>query len=131
MVPTKDGRFDKGALDGLRGLFAFHVMAFHACFLLRVSGNQEVNLYGNIDMPMFFLLSGISLALAYGKTKWNGSTRCCFGCKTYSTDGVDVENPQQEPKIFDSWEFYKKRLVRLLPLHYLGIVLVLIVWKYG
>ena len=131
MVPKKDWRFDKGALDGLRGLFAFHVMAYHSCVLLKLSGNQEVNLYGHIDMPLFFLLSGISLALAYGKTKWSGSTRCCFGCKTNSSDGVDVEDPQQEPKIFDSWEFYKKRLVRLLPLHYLGIVLVLIVWKYG
>ena len=118
-------------MDGLRGLFAFHVMAFHACLFLKGGENQEVNLYAHIDMPLFFLLSGLSLTLAYGKTKWNGSTRCCFGCRTNSNDGVDIENSQQEPKIFDSWEFYKKRLIRILPLHYMGIVLVLIVWKYG
>ena len=118
-------------MDGLRGLFAFHVMAFHACLLLKGSGNLEVNLYGHVDMPLFFLLSGLSLALAYGRTKWNGSTRGCFGCKTDSSDGVDVENAQQQPKIFDACEFYKKRLIRILPIHYMGIALVMIVWKYG
>ena len=82
-------------------------------------------------MPLFFLLSGLSLALGYGKTNWNGSTRGCFGCKATSNDGVDTENPEEEAKIFDSWEFYRKRLIRILPLHYLGIVLVLIVYKYG
>ena len=130
-MSREDGRIDKGALNGLRGLFAFHVMAFHACLYLGRGVNPEVNLYAHVDMPLFFLLSGFSLALAYGKTLWNGSTRCCFGCKTTSSDGVDVENPEQEPKIFNSWEFYKKRFIRILPLHYLAHILVLIVWKFG
>ena len=122
---------DKGALNGLRGMFAFHVMAFHACLYMNGENEPIVNLYAHVDMPLFFLLSGFSLSIAYGKTLWNGSSRCCFGCKSTTKDGVDVESPDQEPKIFDSWAFYKKRLIRILPLHYLGHILVLLVWKFG
>ena len=127
----EDVRMDKGALNGLRGLFAFHVMAFHACIFMTGGVEPVVNLYAQVDMPLFFLLSGFCLALAYGKTPWNGSTRCCFGCKTTTSDGVDLENPDQEIKIFNSWEFYKKRFIRILPLHYLGHILVIMVWKFG
>ena len=130
-VPREDGRFDKGALNGLRGLFSFHVTAFHACLFLAGNVEPKVNLYAHIDMPLFFLLSGFSLTLAYGKTKWNGSSRGCFGCKTNSKDGAEAETPEQELKIFDAWEFYKRRLIRILPIHYLSIILVLIVWKFG
>lgn len=130
-IPQEDQRVDKGALNGLRGLFAFHVLAFHSCLLLAGSVKPRINLYAHIDMPLFFLLSGFSLTLTYGKIKWNGSSRGCFGCKTHSEDGVDRKNPEQELKIFDAWEFYKRRLIRILPIHYLAIILVLIVWKFG
>ena len=124
---------DKGALNGLRGLFAFHVMAYHALTEGRLNGdhNPKIDIYANIDMPLFFLLSGFSLSLAYGKTLWNGSTRHCFGSKTSSTDGVQLENSSSEPKIFDAWSFYKKRMIRILPLYYLGHILMLTVWKLG
>ena len=131
-VATKvDARMDKGALNGLRGLFAFHVMAYHACWFVSGGVKPKVDLYANVDMPLFFLLSGFSLTIAYGKTLWNGSTRCCFGCKTVAKDGVDIENSDEEPKIFDSWSFYRKRLIRILPLYYLGHILVIVCWKFG
>ena len=124
---------DKGALNGLRGLLAFHIMAFHAFIYLKPpSVNITLMLYGQVDMPLFFLLSGFSLTIAYGKTLWNGSTRCCLGCKTTTSDGVtDSENPAEGRKIFDSWSFYKKRLIRILPLHYLGHIMVIIVQTFG
>jgi peptidoglycan/LPS O-acetylase OafA/YrhL len=126
-------RLDKGSLNGLRGLFAFHIMAYHACLGIPFVVHVEpvVYLYANVDMPLFFLLSGFSLALGYGKTTWNGSTRCCFGCKTKALDGINIENPDDVPKIFDSLKFYKKRLIRIFPLHYLSHLLVWIVWKFG
>ena len=130
-LPPQDPRLDKGALSGLRGLFAFHVMTFHACLFADGGVHPTVNLLAQVDMPLFFLLSGFSLTLTYGKTLWNGSTRGCFGWKTSTQDGIDTENPDGDPKIFDSWAFYKKRLIRILPLNYLGHVLVLIVWKFG
>ena len=125
-------RADKGALNGLRGLFAFHVMVFHACIFLGGGIYPKLNLYANVDMPLFFLLSGFSLVLAYGRTTWDGSSLCCISDKTIkSSKGIDVEPLEKSPKIFNAWEFYKKRLIRILPLHYLGTILVLIVWKFG
>lgn len=44
-------------------------------------------------MPLFFLLSGFSLTIGYGS------------------------------KIFETWTFYKKRLIRILPVYYFCIIL--------
>ena len=74
---TDSGRADKGSLNGLRGIFAFHVMVFHACMFLGGGTWPKLNLYANVDMPLFFLLSGFSLVLAYGRTNWDGSTITC------------------------------------------------------
>ena len=125
-------RADKGALNGLRGLFAFHVMIYHACVFLGDGFHPKLNLYANVDMPLFFLLSGFSLTLAYGRTNWDRSSlSCCNNNQKVNLNVTDVENLDVSPKIFNSWEFYKKRLIRILPLHYLGTILVLIVWKFG
>ena len=125
-------RIDKGALNGLRGLFAFHVMVYHACVFLGDGFHPKLNLYANVDMPLFFLLSGFSLTLAYGRTVWDGSS---LGCSNNSqkvlSNVTSFENFEVSPKIFNSWEFYMKRLIRILPLQYLGTILVLIVWKFG
>ena len=129
---SEDRGIDNGALTGLRGFFAFHVMVYHAFTIGGDLQLLQIDLYANVDMPLFFLLSGFCLTLAYGKTSWNGSTRCCLGCKSITSDGVaDLENPKGEKKIFDSWEFYKKRFIRILPLHYLAHIAVLVVYQYG
>ena len=127
----EDKRLDKGALNGLRGLCSLHVLAFHACAFFNGDLIPVVYLYAEAAIPIFKLLSGFSLALGYGKTKWSGCTRGFFGCMTLSDDGVDRAKPQEEPKYFDSWAFYKKRFARILPLQYLGIILVLVVTFYG
>ena len=125
-------RVDMGALNGLRGIFAFHVMVFHACIFLGGGTYPKLNLYANVDMPLFFLLSGFSLVLAYGRTTWDRSSLCCISDKTKKASNVShVETLEKSPKIFNAWEFYKKRLIRILPLHYLGTILVLIVWNFG
>ena len=70
VVNKEAERLDKGSLNGLRGLFAFHIMAYHACLGIPFVVHVEpvVYLYANVDMPLFFLLSGFSLALGCGKT---------------------------------------------------------------
>ena len=125
---------DKGALTGLRGLFAFHVMAFHAFLFMpqRPPRKLYIFLFANIDMPLFFLLSGFSLSLGYGKMLWDRSTKRCLGCKSATSNGVEYsENAGENREMFDTWKFYKKRLIRILPLHYLGIVAGLIEWRLG
>ena len=129
---TDSARADKGSLNGLRGIFAFHVMVFHACMFLGGGTWPKLNLYANIDMPLFFLLSGFSLVLAYGRTEWDGSSLTCKNDRTKDLSGLkDAEIPEKSSHIFNAWEFYKKRLIRIIPLHYLGTILVLIAWKFG
>ena len=129
---TDSDRADKGSLNGLRGIFAFHVMVFHACMFLGGGTWPKLNLYANIDMPLFFLLSGFSLVLAYGRTEWGGSSLTCRNANTEGASGVTyAETPSKQSSIFDAWEFYKKRMIRILPLHYLGIILGLITLKFG
>ena len=129
---TDSDRADKGSLNGLRGIFAFHVMVFHSCMFLGGGTWPKLNLYANIDMPLFFLLSGFSLVLAYGRTEWGGSSLTCRNDSTQGASGVtDAETLEKPSNNFNAWEFYKKRLIRILPLHYLGTILVLIAWKFG
>jgi peptidoglycan/LPS O-acetylase OafA/YrhL len=49
------------AHTGIRGLLAFYIMLFHT-----LAFSTGWNLHGSVLMPVFFLLSGDSLAIAYG-----------------------------------------------------------------
>ena len=105
---TNSDRVDKGSLNGLRGIFAFHVMVFHACMFLGGGTWPKINLYANIDMPLFFLLSGFSLVLAYGRTKWDGSSLACrHGSAEGASRVTDAETPEKTSNIFNPHEFYK------------------------
>ena len=128
---TDPGRVDKGSLNGLRGLFAFHVMAYHALLTLGGGTWPKIDLYAIIDMPLFFLLSGFSLTLAYGKTNWDRSSLTYTNDTKKDSGATDIEKFEKPPNIFNAREFYKKRLIRIFPLHYLGTILVLIVWNFG
>ena len=114
---------DNGALSGLRGLLAFHIMVFHVLDEFFKGSSFYVHIHGSMDMPLFFLLSGFCLALAYGNTHWTSVTRCCSSTQRanrYQTNNLGSGDDHQ--KIFDSVEFYKKRFIRIIPLHYLGIL---------
>ena len=119
------------ALNGLRGCLAFHVMAYHACWF----ENKKIpkfDLQANADMSMFFLLSGFCLAIKYGKHTTNRYSKTLSKFDESSMkELIHVERQERETEKFDHWKFYKKRLIRILPLHYLGMVLVLIVWRFG
>ena len=114
---------DEGALSGLRGLLAFHVMVFHVVQLFFEGSKFYVFIYGNMNMPLFFLLSGFCLALSYGRTHWTSVTKCCSRIKLANPLQINyLGNCGDDQRIFDSVEFYKKRLIRIIPVHYLGIV---------
>ena len=71
-------------------------------------------------MPLFFLLSGFSLTLAYGKKKYKKSTFFSF-CHTCSTTPITTCNSIQcsrSEDVFESWDFYYERMVRILPVYY-------------
>ena len=108
-------KIEKEALDGLRGILSLHIMVFHAQPRLFVS-SQPLNIYAAVDMPIFFLLSGFSLAVSYGMKSL-----------VLDESGRSIESKEG----FDYWQFYKNRCIRILPLHYLGLAIGFICWKFG
>ena len=113
---------DKEALNGLRGILSFHIVAFHA-YIIPFPSSVPINLYAQIDMPIFFLLSGFGLAVSNGRTLFYDSNKCVAG--------DDKEWDTEEKQEFDYWKFYKNRCIRILPLHYLGLIAGLICWTFG
>ena len=82
-------------LDGLRGVAAIIVVAFHI-FEAFAGGNRFVQIinHGYLAVDFFFLLSGFVVAYAYDD-RWQKMTQ---------------------------WEFYKRRLIRLQPMVIMGMV---------
>ena len=92
-------------MNGLRGLASLHILFFHAFKYSSV----EVNILGEMEMPLFFLISGYSLALTYGLTEYDGHTTCC------ST--IDADETQ-EPLLLRTFNFYRNRFARTIPMYY-------------
>lgn len=83
-------------LDGLRGVAAILVVAFHI-FEAHSGGNRFVQIinHGYLAVDFFFLLSGFVVAYAYDD-RWAKMTQ---------------------------WEFYKRRLIRLQPMVIIGMII--------
>lgn len=82
-------------LDGLRGVAALTVVAFHLCETHATSHLDQLINHGYLAVDFFFLLSGYVIGYAYDD-RWN---RMTLG------------------------EFFKVRLIRLQPLVVLGMVI--------
>ena len=83
-------------LDGLRGVAAIIVVAFHI-FEAFAGGNRFIQIinHGYLAVDFFFLLSGFVVAYAYDD-RWGKMTQ---------------------------WEFYKRRLIRLQPMVVMGMII--------
>jgi peptidoglycan/LPS O-acetylase OafA/YrhL len=83
-------------LDGLRGVAAIIVVAFHALEAF-AGGNRFAQIinHGYLAVDFFFLLSGFVVAYAYDD-RWGKMTQ---------------------------WEFYKRRLIRLQPMVIMGMLI--------
>ena len=117
-----DGRLDHGALNGLRGLFSLHIAFDHIIYNVCKKWMPSNNLYGNVHMPFFYLLSGFSLTLAYGGTLWK---EVCVGRETTKSFTNGMENQNHRPSAFALKTFYWNRLIRVLPLYYLATILIM------
>ena len=77
-----------------------------------ISSNLHVNVIGSFEMPVFFLLSGYSLALTYGRTKYESNTRSC--CTS------PIEGGEDKRVLFKTFNFYRNRFARTMPVYYIS-----------
>ena len=128
---TQYNLLDNGALNGLLGLFAFHVMLHHSWANSPQPPGYATHLYGDVVMPLYFMLCGFNVTLAYGKIRWNNTTVNRMGHHTSSSGGAEpLPFPRRERRTFPTLSFYRKRFIKIFPVHVLGIVLSLILWNF-
>ena len=98
-MEIKKTSYDSSALVGLRGLVSLHVMVFHYFPFANLD-----SLHGDMQMTLFYLLSGFVLTLSYGREEWRATT-----LKADPQEGV-----------FHARSFYWNRAVRwaTLPINY-------------
>jgi peptidoglycan/LPS O-acetylase OafA/YrhL len=90
----------------MRGLLAFWILIFHSLLF-----SVGWNLHGSALMPVFFLLSGYSLAIGYGKTR-------------YDTQLLDDDKERRRrPSRFDFKRFYQNRFARITPMYYVAMLI--------
>ena len=77
------------------------------------------NLHGSAVMPLFFLLSGYSLAIVYGKNNYK---------RTLEDD--DQDRRDHHPG-FNFKNFYRNRFARIAPVYYAGILIALPLCTFG
>jgi len=107
------GRVDMRAHGGLRGLSAVWVVLFH----ILAGRLREMVAYGHGEwrfmvldiqgcaiMPLFFVLSGFSLAVVYGKKRYR----------------VEIYGDELDGERFAKLAFYKNRFARVMPGYYLS-----------
>ena len=108
-------KFDSSALNGIRGISAIHIVLFHAFHYCTF----DFNLYGQVHMPLFFLLSGFCMTLGYGKTQYDGYEVFCGSCTKVSRGCCGCETgAEAEEKIFNTHNYLIGRCTRILPIYW-------------
>ena len=117
-------RLDTSALDGLRGLAAWHIALGH--YVANCTGTDTfahgLDLMGGASIPAFYTVSGFVMVFGYGQSLIRRTTcgacdlaccmpcDCCCGCnEPEPSDGIP----------FKTKDYMRKRLTRLLPVYYL------------
>jgi peptidoglycan/LPS O-acetylase OafA/YrhL len=134
---TKRGRVfvDCTDLDGLRGIAAVWVMIYHVLFFT----NMRMNIQGSTLMPLFFLLSGFSLAIGYSGRLLKDADAPANSSVTKSPDDAEENRPVEDPLITKKnntaalKKYFYNRLLRILPVYYIcmGFAIPLTYGGYG
>ena len=105
---------DMDSHNGLRGALSVYIVIFHL-FLFN-SQRPNIDMQGPSLMPLFFILSGFSLVVGYGRKRYLIQSEIC-GVK------LSGSNPESDVCVkFDHWKFYQNRLARVMPLYYFDIL---------
>merc|ERR1712226_32197 len=124
--------FDSKALNGLRGFASLHLVLHHAFWFCNSHPLNRWVMYGQVHMPLFFLLSGFCLTLGYGRSRYTRASVCCG--KLRCIDACNCCRPikdQQEASIFDTPKFLFNRLSRILPVFYICFIMAIVLTPTG
>jgi len=95
------------ALGGLRGFSSLWIVLYHC-----LNGSiYPIRLFSIVQI--FYLLSGVSLVVAYGSSK--------------QTDFVDSPGDSK----MNIWQYYQNRLSRILPVYYFTLILIIPIYFNG
>lgn len=78
-------------------------------------------------MPLFMLLSGFSITVTYGATRWRPISTCS---RTRRGAGKSDE-PPEEVKTFPTWAFWRNRFARVMPVYLLSVLIAAPTWPLG
>jgi peptidoglycan/LPS O-acetylase OafA/YrhL len=111
-VVRKVSKINLEAHEGLRGAAAVWIMIFH-CF--RAYRGSDIDFQGSSLMPLFFLLTGFTLAIVYNKI-------------FRPEEGKVME---ENRKMSYYWGFLRNRLIRVAPVYYLMSAVAVPFWLLG
>lgn len=138
--PLSKPRLDFQSHEGLRGASAIWIMLFHIIVFSNIIPNHRLDFQGSSIMPLFFMLSGFSLAVAYGSSKYVLEDTCwkffLIGRGATTSTNISTIFPDSEgseDKPFNYNAFYRNRFARVLPLYYMCNILSIPLWiaDYG
>lgn len=104
-------------LDGLRGVAALLVVAYHLLEIHFHGGPSQPINHGYLAVDFFFVLSGFVIGYAYDD-RWNKSRS--FGSSSKAEGGY-----------FTLWSFFKRRLIRLHPMLIFGTLFGALMFYFG
>ena len=105
-------------LDGLRGVAAMLVVAYHL-FETYYGGSpkQPIN-HGYLAVDFFFVLSGFVIGYAYDD-RWKDSSTTALTAK------------EGDSRYMSTWAFFKRRLIRLHPMLLFGTLFGAVMFYFG
>ena len=115
-------------LDGLRGVAAVLVVAYHLFeTYYEGSPDQPIN-HGYLAVDFFFVLSGFVIGYAYDD-RW-GKAAIKRGQNDARIDSAEREQARPEVKM-TTWGFFKRRLIRLHPMVIFGTLFGAMMFYFG
>jgi len=117
--------------NGLRGIASLWIMFFH----IFVYTNSRIDIQGSTLMPLFFALSGFSMAIGYTGKLWNkkaalnnaapGNDSAVVLPENIPLDRNSSGNEPMSSSTRFLVKFYYNRLIRIMPVYYLCLILAL------
>jgi peptidoglycan/LPS O-acetylase OafA/YrhL len=107
--------------NGLRGFLALWVAFFHAALYYSLAG-KGLTFQASAIMPAFFILSGFTVAVVYGRNQW-ALPRCCSCSTARARDPESAREAEPQLLPFDWRRFLRNRFARIGPTYWLALAL--------